>query len=222
MIDEAGKNARRIFYASLTNSGMRQTRWYSDGYYAYIHGYMESLKWQKSLFIIGTKLSILSQVENLLCKMSKIIPEYNYGFRMLVQPVLDAGISALPPEGCKGQAVLWNIVTKMCTISVLLSKIVNGWMESTRPTRRDSAAGRTKSRASRGTKVRNQFRMIPWALNRRIYRDRLASRRARGLGRPPFPFVTPALCRGLPGGRRRIGASSPLPRGTADPGTRPG
>jgi hypothetical protein len=100
MIDELGKKARRIFYASLTNSGDLPNSVYSYGYYAYIVGYRESLKWQNSLFIIGTKLSISSQIKNLLGKMSKIIPEYNYGFRRIVQPVLDAGISALPPAGC--------------------------------------------------------------------------------------------------------------------------
>ena len=57
--------------------------------------------------------------------------------------------------------MLWNIVTDICTISVSLSKIVNDWMESTRPTRYDSAAKRTKSAASRGTKVRESIQDDP-------------------------------------------------------------
>ena len=102
--------------------------------------------------------------------MSKIIPEYNYGFRRLVQPVLDTGIPTLPAAGCKGQAVLWNIVTQMCTISVSLSKIVNGWMESTRPTRCDSATKRAKSAASRGTKVRESIQDDPPGRSTKGYR----------------------------------------------------
>ena len=42
-VDEVAKNARRIFYPSLTNSGNLQNIGYSDGYYRYIVGYMESL-----------------------------------------------------------------------------------------------------------------------------------------------------------------------------------
>jgi hypothetical protein len=85
------------------------------------------------VFIIGTKLSIPSQVENLLCKMSKIIREYNFGFRQLIQAVLGAGVPALPRAGCEGLAVLWNIITNLYTIIISLSKIVKGWMESTWP-----------------------------------------------------------------------------------------
>ena len=81
MIDELGKNARRIFYRSLTNSGNLQKRWYSNGYYRYILGYMESLYLRKYLFIIGTKLSIQSQQQNLLYETSKIVREYNFVFR---------------------------------------------------------------------------------------------------------------------------------------------
>jgi len=58
MIDEPDKNTRRIFYASLTNSGNLQIRWYSYGYYLYIFGYTESLYLEIYVFIIGTKLSI--------------------------------------------------------------------------------------------------------------------------------------------------------------------
>jgi hypothetical protein len=58
MIDEVAKNARRIFYASLTNSGNLPNRGYSHGYYAYIVGYIESIHLRFLLFIIGTKLSV--------------------------------------------------------------------------------------------------------------------------------------------------------------------
>lgn len=130
MIDEPGKNARRIFYVSLTNSGTLKYSCYNCGYYTYIDGYSFLLTSIFLLFIIGTKLSIQSLIQNLLCKTSKIIRGYNFCFRLLVQSVLRAGSSDLPPAGYKARAVLWNIVTDICTIIVLLSNIFNTWMES--------------------------------------------------------------------------------------------
>ena len=96
-VDEADKNARRIFYPSLTNSGNLRNSDYSHGYRTYIFGYAELIYLQILLFIIGTKLSIQSQPQNLLCKMSKIISRYNFGFRYLVDPVLEMRISPLAP-----------------------------------------------------------------------------------------------------------------------------
>jgi hypothetical protein len=65
------------------------------------------------VFIIGTKLSIQSQYKNLLYKMSKIVGEYNFGFRSVVRPVFGAGALPLNPARSERQAVLWNIVTKL-------------------------------------------------------------------------------------------------------------
>jgi hypothetical protein len=105
-VDEAGKNARRIFYPSLTNSGNLQKRYYSDGYYTYIFGYIESLILRTHLFIIGTKLSIPSQLQKLLVTMSKMTAKYNFGFRKLIQPIGWTTPSPLRGAGCEGQALL--------------------------------------------------------------------------------------------------------------------
>jgi hypothetical protein len=111
-VDEAGKNARRIFYPSLTNSGNLLNMWYSYGYSCYNLGYIESLYLRILVFIIGTKLSFQSQYKNLLCKISKIVGEYNFGFRSVIRPVFDTSALPLNPARSERQAVLWNIVTK--------------------------------------------------------------------------------------------------------------
>ena len=80
-VGEVGKNARRIFYDSLTNSGNLPNTWYSCGYLIYNYGYIDSLIQIFLLFIIGTKLSIKSHTKNLLYKSSKMFFEYNFGFR---------------------------------------------------------------------------------------------------------------------------------------------
>jgi hypothetical protein len=106
IVDATDKNARRIFYDSLTNLGTTKKIGYSYRYSIYIYRYIESLFSRFFLFIIGTKLSHPSLLQKLLCEKSKKISEYNFGFRELIQPIQCAGPSGLRPAGRRSPALL--------------------------------------------------------------------------------------------------------------------